>query len=126
LVQTAAAPDPHTCFGATQTQAEAVQTSPAMQTVPHAPQLEALVEVSMHVPVAGSLGQSATGGASHTQEAAWQVPRPQSWPQAPQLAALVCLFTHWMPQVSGCAVGHAQSPVLQLAPAMQAVLQVPQ
>jgi hypothetical protein len=126
LVQTAAVPEPQTCFGDAHTQAEAVQTSPAMQTFPHAPQLEALVDVSRQVPVAGSLGQSATGGALHTQEAAWQVPSPQSWPQVPQFAVAVCLFTHWMPQVSGWAAGHAQSPALQLAPAMQLVLQVPQ
>jgi hypothetical protein len=126
LVQTAAVPEPQICFGETHTHAEAVQTSPAMQTFPHAPQLEALADVSTHVPVAGSPGQRATGGALHTQEAAWQFPSPQSWPQVPQLAVLVCLFTHWRPQVSGCAAGHAQSPALQPAPATQAVLQVPQ
>jgi hypothetical protein len=126
LVQTAAAPEPQICFGETHTQAEAAQTSPAMQTFPHTPQFEALADVSTQVPVAGSLGQSSTGGALHTQEAAWQVPSPQSWPQAPQLAVLVCLFTHWMPQVSGCAAGHPQTPALQLAPEMQEMLQVPQ
>jgi hypothetical protein len=126
LVQTAAVPEPQICFGETHTQAEAAQTSPAMQTFPHAPQLEALVDVSTQVPVAGSLGQSATGDALHVQEAAWQVPSPQSWPQVPQLAVLVCLFTHAMPQVSGCAAGHPQTPALQLAPEMQEMAQVPQ
>jgi hypothetical protein len=42
------------------------------------------------------------------------------------LAVLVCLFTHWTPQVSGWAAGHSQTPVMQLAPALQEVLQVPQ
>jgi len=85
-VQTVAAPVPQTCFGATQVQADEEQTSPAMQTAPHAPQLEALDAVSTQVPVAEAGGQSATveGVALHAQAAAAQVPRPQAWPQAPQ------------------------------------------
>ena len=70
LVQTAAVPVPQICFGELHTQADAVHTSPAMQTNPHAPQFEALVPVSTQVPVAGTLGQSATGAALHAQAAA--------------------------------------------------------
>ena len=126
LVQTAAAPVPQTCFGELHTQVDAVHTSPAMQTFPHAPQLDALVAVSTQVPVAGTLGQSATGAGLHAQAAAWQVPSPQSWPQVPQLAVSVCLFTHLRPQVSGSATVHPQIPPVQLAPAMQEVLHAPQ
>jgi hypothetical protein len=53
---------------------DAEQTWPEMQTIPQPPQLEALVEVSTQVPVAGSLGQRATGEVLHTHAAAWQVP----------------------------------------------------
>ena len=126
LVQTAAVPVPQICFGELHTQADAVHTSPAMQTFPHAPQLDALVAVSTQVPVAGTLGQSETGAGLHTQAAAWQVPSPQSWPQAPQLVVSVCLFTHLRPQVSGSATVHPQIPPVQLAPAMQDVLHAPQ
>ena len=56
-----------------------MQTSPAMQTTPQAPQLEALEAVSTQVPVAGLAGQSATveGVVSHTHAPAAHVPSPQ-------------------------------------------------
>lgn len=126
FVQTEAVPVPQTCFGELHTQVDAVHTSPAMQTFPHAPQLDALVAVSTQVPVAGTLGQSATGAGLHAQAAAWQVPSPQSWPQVPQLAVSVCLFTHRRPQVSGSATVHPQIPSVQLAPTKQDVLHAPQ
>jgi len=118
LVQTAAVPVPQTCFGELHTQAEAVHTSPGMQTIPQPPQLAALVAVSKQVPVAGSPGQSATvaGVVAHTHPAAWQVPCPQPCPQVPQFEGSVCLFTHWMAQVSGRVTGQAQLPALQVAP----------
>jgi len=112
-------------------QLDAEQTWAGTQRFPQLPQFEPLVDVSTHVPEAGSLGQSATGAGLHTQVAARQVPRPQSRPQAPQLAASVCWFTHLRPQVSGWAAGHSQIgvdpvPALQLAPALQEVLHLPQ
>jgi hypothetical protein len=50
-----------------------------MQTFPQAPQLEALTAVSTQVPVAGSLGQSATvaGVVSQVHAPAAHVPSPQ-------------------------------------------------
>jgi hypothetical protein len=76
-VQTVAAPVPQICFGARQVHVDDEQTSPAMQTFPQAPQLEALDLVSTHVPDA-SLGQSCTGGGSHTHAPAAHVPSPQA------------------------------------------------
>ena len=78
-VQTAAAPVPQICFGATQVQVDEEQTSPAMQTAPQPPQLDALTAVSTQVPVAEAGGQSATveGVVLHAQAAAAQVPSPQ-------------------------------------------------
>ena len=79
FVQTAAAPVPQICFGATQVQVDEEQTSPAMQTAPQPPQLDALTAVSTQVPVAEAGGQSATveGVVLHAQAAAAQVPSPQ-------------------------------------------------
>jgi hypothetical protein len=126
FVQTSAVPVPQICFGELHAQVDALQTSPGMQTTPQLPQFAPLVVVSTQVPVAGTLGQSATGAGLHAHAAAWQVPSPQSWPQAPQLAASVCLFTHLRPQASGSVTGHPQTPPEQLAPAMQDVLHSPQ
>ncbi len=127
-VQTAAAPAPQTCFGATQVQVDDEQISPAMQTFPQAPQLEALEAVSRQVPVAGSPGQSATvaGAVSQTHAAAEQVPRPQARPHDPQWAASVCLLTQERPHVSGLSAGQAQRPAAQPAPALQVTLHRPQ
>ena len=127
-VQTAAAPVPQTCLGATQVQVDEEHTSPGMQTFPQAPQLEALEAVSRQVPVAGSPGQSATvaGAGSQTHAAAEQLPRPQPRPHVPQLAASVCLSTQASPQVSGLSAGQAQNPAAQAAPESQVTLHAPQ
>lgn len=122
LVQTAVGVPGQMVLGERHWHVDAEQTSAGTHAFPHAPQLDALVAVSTQVPVAGRLGQSATGAGLHAQAAAWQVPSPQSWPQAPQLAVSVCLFTHLRPHGSGSATVHPQTPPEQLAPAMQEVL----
>jgi hypothetical protein len=78
-VQTAAAPVPQTCFGATHVHVDDEQISPPMQTFPQAPQLAPLEALSTQVPVTASFGQSPTvaGVALQTQAPAAQVPRPQ-------------------------------------------------
>ena len=78
-VQTVVDPSAQISRGGLQTQADCVQTSPAMQTFPQAPQLEALTAVSTQVPVVGLAGQSATveGEVSHSHAPAAHVPSPQ-------------------------------------------------
>jgi hypothetical protein len=123
--QTEVVPSAQICRGALQAQAEEAQTSPARQTFPHPPQLEAEDEVFTQVPAAGG-GQSATGAGSHAHAPAVQVPRPQSWPQVPQFALSVCTFTQERPHRSGCVAGHEHNPAAQVPPAGQVTLHAPQ
>jgi len=127
--QTVEAPSAHSARGGLQTQVEEEQTSPAMQTFPQAPQLEALEEVFTQVSRVGSpFGQRTMGGdgASQVHAAPEQVPSPQEWPQAPQFAASVCTFTHENAQLTGLSGGQAQNPAEHPAPASQVMLHSPQ
>jgi hypothetical protein len=122
---TEVAPSAQIWRGALHTQAEEAHTSPARQTLPHPPQLEAFDDVFTQVPAAGG-EQSATGAGSQAQAPAAQVPRPQSCPQVPQFALSAWRFTQARPQRSGSDAGQAQLPAVQVPPVGQVTLHAPQ
>ena len=116
LVQTSeGSPALQVVFGARHWQVEEEQTVAGVQTVPQAPQLEPLVEVSTQVPEDVG-GHSATGAGAQMQEPAVQVPSPQAWPQVPQWAGSVWRFTHCTPH-GLVPAGQEQTPFVQGAPA---------
>ena len=71
--------------------------------------------VLMHDPVAGSAGQSSTGGALQVQSPPAQVPSPQPRPQEPQWFGSVPTSTQALPQNS-CPTGQVQVPLTHRAP----------
>jgi hypothetical protein len=127
-VQTAAAPVPQTCLGATHVQVDEEHTSPTMQTAPQSPQLDPLEALSTQVPVVASSGQSPTvvGVVLHAHAAAVQVPRPQERPQVPQFAESFCLSTQTRLQMAGLFTGQVQLPLEQVAPTAHELLHEPQ
>jgi hypothetical protein len=103
---------------------------------PQLPQFWGSDAVSIHVPVAGLLGHSATKGGDelHVHWEAVQVPSPQERPQVPQLRGSVVRSTHVHPVagslghimiVGGDELGHVHWEAVQI-PSPQAWPQAPQ